>query len=222
MAIRRGQRKLRRNRAPVSRKMRIPRGLRTPVPTRMNVKLTYCQQNTLTPPGAGGCDINVFSANGLYDPDISGVGHQPRGFDQLMALYDHYVVYRAVCTVQYVPTASTEGAVNFIRLKDQTGEDQDIINNIECSYSKYKVYKQGCGIVPVISLTANVGKFLGRSNILSDPQLKGDTSNNPDEQCYFHVGTCGADNATAGVAHDILTTIQYYAYLIEPKNPSQS
>lgn len=33
-----------------------------------------------------------FACNGLYDPDTSGTGHQPAYFDQLNALYNHYVV----------------------------------------------------------------------------------------------------------------------------------
>lgn len=35
---------------------------------------------------------HLYSCNGLYDPNTSGVGHQPRGFDQLIALYNHYTV----------------------------------------------------------------------------------------------------------------------------------
>lgn len=34
-----------------------------------------------------------FIANGLYDPNFTGTGHQPYGFDQLIALYSYAVVH---------------------------------------------------------------------------------------------------------------------------------
>lgn len=35
----------------------------------------------------------VFRVNSLFDPNLSGTGHQPRGFDQLSSLYRGYQVY---------------------------------------------------------------------------------------------------------------------------------
>ena len=32
-------------------------------------------------------------ANGLYDPQVSTGGHQPRGFDEFMTTYDMYTVH---------------------------------------------------------------------------------------------------------------------------------
>ena len=40
--------------------------------------------------------------NSLFDPNLSGLGHQPRGFDQLMAVYEKYTVVAAKITVCYV------------------------------------------------------------------------------------------------------------------------
>lgn len=36
--------------------------------------------------------VYVFRANSCYDPDLTGVGHQPMGFDELSALYSNFVV----------------------------------------------------------------------------------------------------------------------------------
>ncbi len=36
----------------------------------------------------------VFRLNSLYDPDLTGTGHQPYGFDQFAALYSRYKVDR--------------------------------------------------------------------------------------------------------------------------------
>lgn len=58
-------------------------------------KLKYNTVITLDPGNAGTASSIAsysFSANGLYDPDISGTGHQPLYFDNLSALYSKYVV----------------------------------------------------------------------------------------------------------------------------------
>jgi hypothetical protein len=47
-----------------------------------------------------GAQVNyLFSCNGLFDPNVTGTGHQPLYFDQLMAIYDHYVVLNSKCTI---------------------------------------------------------------------------------------------------------------------------
>jgi len=49
----------------------------------------------------------VFSTNGLYDPNITGTGHQPAGFDQIMLYYNHYYVNRA--TIAATARCTTAG-----------------------------------------------------------------------------------------------------------------
>lgn len=59
----------------------------------MTVDLRYCQTKTYTTGAAGVAGTeNAFSLNSLYDPDITGVGHQPYGYDQMASLYSNYVV----------------------------------------------------------------------------------------------------------------------------------
>jgi len=55
----------------------------------MVTKLSYYQIISL--PNTTITD-SVFSLNCLYDPDISGGGHQPRGFDQWASFYSRYRV----------------------------------------------------------------------------------------------------------------------------------
>lgn len=70
----------------------------SPLPTKYTTKLVYSEEIAINA-GAGTTGQYVFSMNGMWDPDISGVGHQPRGFDQLLAMYDHFVVIGSKITV---------------------------------------------------------------------------------------------------------------------------
>ena len=53
---------------------------------------------------------NFFSANGMFDPDLTNVGHQPLGFDQLMTIYNHYVVLGSKIKVTFFGREDTNAS----------------------------------------------------------------------------------------------------------------
>ena len=63
------------------------------MPAKYQAKLRYSTTFTLSPTGTTVAQ-RVFSANGMYDPDQTGIGHQPRGFDQIMSMYSHFTVVK--------------------------------------------------------------------------------------------------------------------------------
>jgi len=90
--------------------MRVP-GIRRPdfgFPDRMVTKLRYVDNFNLTG-GAGVVGANVFRFNSCFDPDLTGVGHQPMYFDQFCGAagtgpYARYRVTSAKCTVSFMQT----------------------------------------------------------------------------------------------------------------------
>lgn len=46
---------------------------------------------------------NVFNLNSIFDPDRTGGGHQPYGFDQLVAMYNRYRVLKVSWVVSVAP-----------------------------------------------------------------------------------------------------------------------
>ena len=89
---------------------RIP-GIRRPdfgFPDRMVTKLRYVDNFNLTG-AAGVVGANVFRFNSCFDPDLSGVGHQPMYFDQFCGAtgtgpYGRYRVTSAKATVSFMQT----------------------------------------------------------------------------------------------------------------------
>lgn len=63
----------------------------TGVPDRLYVKLRYREQLSWTQ-AAGNLGDNVYRGNSLFDPDLTGTGGQPLGFDQWSAFYGSYTV----------------------------------------------------------------------------------------------------------------------------------
>ncbi|AYP28840.1 MAG: putative capsid protein [Circoviridae sp.] len=152
-------------------------------------------------PGLGGtADGHVFSANGLYDPDITGTGHQPGGFDQLMAMYDQYTVIGAKISVDFYNTDNTNPIFAFVAVRDSTSVDTDTRMLIENGYVNYRLMNRNT-LVPSttkINQAVDIAKYLGRGDVMSDPHLKGTITTNPTEQVYFHVGAYTMNNVDGG------------------------
>lgn len=56
---------------------------------------------------ANGAPVSYhFSANSIYDPNLTGTGHQPLGRDQYGLIYDHYTVIGSKIKVKFFSTRS--------------------------------------------------------------------------------------------------------------------
>lgn len=208
----------------VSRKKR--QMVKGPLRTKQTAKFIYEDAISLNPAVGGTAVHHFFSANGLYDPNITGVGHQPRGFDQLMTLYDHYVVIGAKITAWITNTEGSDGNAQMyaLRVLDTNSASTNPSDVMESRFAKIKALSsEGAGPnTGTMSLRINPNKFLGRSKPLSDSQLKGTTGANPTEQAFFCISAFPLPDGVDTSASYIRVRIEYNAVLIEPKIPSQS
>jgi len=152
-------------------------------------------------PGIGGIAAShVFSANGLYDPDITGGGHQPIGFDEYMALYDHYTVIGAKIRVYFNNTDGSNPQFGTVTVRDRATVSTDTREIVENGYvAMCNLAQSGTGgDKGQVATSVDIAKFLGRTNVLADSQLKGTSAANPTEQAYFHVSGFPADQVDAG------------------------
>jgi len=196
---------------------------KSPVPTKFATKMRYATNFNLASVGGGVNAVQRFRANGLFDPDITGVGHQPRGFDQLMVLYGAYTVVGAKIMVMIsCDTAVTDPFVAFIALRDNA--TQDSTNDyIEGGYVTWTSHSGSPNTAPLLlEYQVNPAKFLGRTSALSDPDLKGSSSGDPLEQVSFHVGLEAMDRSTATQSLKCQAVIEYSVILTEPNVPDQS
>lgn len=72
------------------------------------VKLRYVEEIALDASALAYASY-AFSANGIYDPSISGVGHQPANYDIWQSRYEDYLVLGSKITAQITPGG---GSVN--------------------------------------------------------------------------------------------------------------
>lgn len=80
---------------------------------RVMVKLPYWETITMNLTSAAVTYAEyAYSVNGIYDPNLSGSGHQPRGHDQWANIYTNYLVHGMSFNVEMRPTStSAETAV---------------------------------------------------------------------------------------------------------------
>lgn len=208
-----------------SRKLKINQH---PFPDRYLAKLRYVQQVTINP-GIGTLGINGFRCNGMYDPDSSGLGHQPHGFDQLMAIYDHYTVLSSKCSATFCSTGTTAAstAVVSININDNTSGPSSVSDRQEQSNSRWRLLGplgQNNSSV-TLSKYANMRKLSGlthTSDLLGDNNYSGNAVSDPNEQSYFEVCAQALNAGDDPAAIDVLVTIEYVAMFTERRTLTQS
>lgn len=196
---------------------------KAPMPNKFATKLRYQSAVSVNPGAAGAAGVHVFSANGLYDTDITSTGHQPRGFDSFMAMYDHYTVIGAKIICNFVEGASYDNHV-FIALKDSSTVYTDPNDYLEGRNVVSTVLPHsGTGQSSVRTLTKafSTRKFLGRSKVMADSELKGSSTGNPNEQAFFHVGVAPLTSVDES-GQNINVRIEFLVVFTEPKQPPQS
>jgi hypothetical protein len=75
------------------------------MPDTVTVRLRYGDTWNLSA-GAATYATNAFNLGSCYDPDLTGAGGQPSGFDAWGALYARYKVHSTVMTVRFVNTCA--------------------------------------------------------------------------------------------------------------------
>jgi len=185
-------------------------------------KLTYYDVATIST-GAGSAGTRVYSTNGLYDPDITGAGHQPMPFDQLMLSFEHYVVLGATCTVSFKNTSTTNTqsvALSLNASSTPVTAYGSLCENGVIVRDRLGMYPYGSS-VRTLKLPCDVGKFGAVRQLLDNPSYEGSVAANPVEQSYFHISAWNPDTVSST---DCIVEIYivYDAIFREPRKNSPS
>lgn len=178
----------------------------------------YSDPITINPTIGGVASTQRFSLNGLYDPDITNVGHQVLGFDQLVGtMYNHYTVLGAKIKV-WATNISTEEIVVIMQIKDSSiasSDISDIVENGNCVWTTLAPNGQG-GSTKCLATQVGMNRYFGRDVMGDQEQYSGNASGNPPEQVYAHI--LAAPNTTSDLSGiRINAEIEYTAWLTEPK-----
>jgi hypothetical protein len=180
--------------------------------------LPYYSNNSLSLSATSTATSYVYSANGLYDPDISGTGTQPRGFDQMMIFYEHYTVTRALIEVTFRNFTATTSPIVFIAARGDVTNVSNAIDVMEQgnSVSVQLLPANVTGSIQKLSMVMNIARFLGFDDIMDSNVARGDIAANPAEGAFFHVGGFNNETLAAGTVQ-FQVRIRYLAVFTEPR-----
>lgn len=192
-------------------------------------KLQYTQFEGLPNIGAGAIYERQFRANDLYDPDYAVGGHQPYGFDQLIAQYYHFTVLYSKCEFEVMDPTEARNAQYRIWITQAPGQ---LASTFALSglngLLEERPHSESVAIVTggnkegsrKVSMFFDGPKRFGMSAaaMVGDSRFQGDAATSPTEDAYFAIG--GFHPGGSAVSYgDAVCRIEltYWAVFTEPK-----
>lgn len=156
----------------------------------------------------------LFRANSLFDPDYSGTGHQPYGFDIYALIYDYYEVMDSVITM--TPISGDTTGIFGISLEDDNTVEIDYDTVREQKGVKMSVYNNnGTTQGPIVQKYD--AKFFPNKY-----QQSSSMTTNAANPFFFNCFFEGKNSTSSPSAVDFLVTITFRARFNELKNLGQS
>jgi len=170
----------------------------------------------------GAVNTYVIRASDLYDPDYTGSGHQPMGFDQVMSSYNHFAVLRARLNLTVSNTTNTTPVTVCIRqdanltpltVIEQIMEFGGLVTTRIDAFSNESAR---------LTLEADFASLQGLSPsvYLADPSVRGTSAASPTENTYFHIAVWDTQATTSIVRVDWV--LEQYSAFLEPRDLSIS
>lgn len=184
-------------------------------PKRLMVRHKYVERINRTPGAAA--DVYQVSTNGMFDPNISGTGHQPLYFDQVGALYNQYIVFRSTCTFEIVNSAASILCLAYVEDDLTVSTDSQAA---EMSTSRVSTHLASATESTKLTRTWNAKQNYG-GDIYDHEYLNGTPTANPVEQMFFTLVTNSMDGV-ATPTYNFVIEVVYEAVWTELKTVPQS
>jgi hypothetical protein len=169
---------------------------------------------------AGAVNDQIYRANSVFDPDRTGGGHQPLGFDQAAALYNRYRVHAFKARIKFSASSVSYDACAFIvnGAKTYTSLPAALETNRQSH-----VMVQGVGATAEKDvMNGPLWKYCGRSlqSYHIDDTTGADVTTNPAETIDYHVVTHNPNGGAATLFY--VVELEYDVVFYDAITPAQS
>lgn len=191
--------------------------LSRPLSNVMPVSFHYSDRIALNPSALGAVAQFIFRLNSVHDPDFSGVGHQPVGYDQLSPIFERYQVYKVDFQFVFANRSTTDNQRVGYRVSDTSTTDTNPNVNIENGNCEWDI---------VGTVNAQPKKFTGSIYIndvhgitykqyMSNDDYGAAFGSNPVEEAYIVVWGDGLGDDTDPI--DVAVHLVYHTKLMGNK-----
>lgn len=183
-----------------------------PFPYKAHAIMRYSESFTLTP-STGVPAHHLWRANGIFDPNQTGTGHQPYGHDQYAAIYNHYQILESTIVMQC--SQANVDCIFGINLIADTSTENDYDTVREVKGCKMSIHQNQQNAGPVTQ-TFNSRTYPNKNE---QSALFGAS---PADSFYFDTWAEMRNITTSGSGIPFIVTITYKVMMWEPKNLGQS
>jgi hypothetical protein len=185
----------------------------TTFPQQMKVCLKYDHDSNFTTTVSIANDTK-FRLNSIFDPDLSGVGHQPQGRDQWNLLYNRYRVDSVRVTIRALSMTS-HGMMLCLLPNNSTTTLTDTNQLVESPLAHVGVVGTGTPTTLVKHFDLKVLNGVSKNTYESDDRFQSLFSTNPTETLILHVGYWEL-GSLASVTASFNITLEYFVTCYDP------
>lgn len=177
---------------------------------------------------------NVFRANSLFDPDVSGVGTQPYYFDEYLGsdrIYQRYRVTACSIKVTVQPNSTSTVGVQNLRFGVYPTANSGTLSGtaletaLQQAYCKHKwgafVQSPSKDSTIIHYMTTDKIKGVRKASVLNDHDYTAFFSASPISPWYWHVFFFPEDRTSSCTAN-FAVELCYYAEMFERASPVAS
>lgn len=161
----------------------------------------------------------AFNLNSVFDPNQTGVGHQPYGFDQLTPIYNRY----RVIGCKYVVNAySTTSAIRFGTICTNDGPPINNMSELAENPRAQTRVQLPNGNTMTISGNISIPKLMGRTKqqYMADDRFQAQVTASPAELALLTIYGAGLNDAVTDI--NVVVTLEYTVEFFDPKPIDQS
>lgn len=194
----------------------------TGISDRLRVKLKYVE--LINHSVAFTNAVQVFRANSLFDPNFTGVGAQPRYFDQWAAVYQQYRVYGCRMKISVTCTSAATPIHVATVFTDSDPSSESFIDISEARYGKYHgmISQNTAGPqTRIFSRYMTMRKLHGVKDLANSDDLAAQVTTNPADPSFVAYALQSID-AVGTTSAFVRVELTYYAEFFGPQLVSDS
>lgn len=206
------------------RRKRLARPQRTlvnnalhPIPQRFITKMKYAERFSTDASGR-----YAFNLNSIFDPNRTGVGHQPYGYDTLATLYNRYRVIACGYRIQPIASISTASIQLCAQPANETLTFTTLSEMRENPRSKYILQTAG-GSQATLTGKTYIPSLVGRTKAqyMADDRYQADVTTSPNELAVLNLMS-SADSSDGGNSWAFNIVMEYTVEFFDIKHLVQS